>query len=325
MGGFILRRLLQAMLVLVVVSFLVFAGVYLVGDPVDVLISPEATAIERLRVTRELGLDQPLWVQYLRFAGHALQADFGNSFLAGQPAMALIIERMPATLELAAVATLLAIVVGVPVGLYAGLKPDTGTAKFAMTLSVLGFSLPTFWVGLMLIMGLSVMTGWLPSSGRGELVYLGPVGLSVLTLDGLKHLALPALTLGLGTASLLARLTRATAREVVPMDFVKFARAKGLSERRVITVHVLKNLMIPLVTILGLEFGRMAAFAVITESIFAWPGMGKLLIDSVLTLDRPVVVAYVLIVVSFLIALNLLVDVTYGILDPRIRLGESSR
>ncbi|MDM0033790.1 ABC transporter permease [Variovorax sp. J22P271] len=323
MGGFILRRLLQAMLVLVVVSFLVFAGVYLVGDPVDVLISPEATAIERLRVTRELGLDQPLWVQYLRFAGHALQGQFGNSFLAGQPAMALIIQRMPATLELAAVATLLAVAVGVPVGLYAGLKPETATAKFAMTLSVLGFSLPTFWVGLMLIMGLSVMTGWLPSSGRGELVYLGPVGLSVLTVDGLKHLALPALTLGLGAASLLARLTRATAREVVPMDFVKFARAKGLSERRVISVHVLKNLMIPLVTILGLEFGRMAAFAVITESIFAWPGMGKLLIDSVLTLDRPVVVAYVLIVVSFLITLNLLVDVTYGLLDPRIRLGDS--
>jgi peptide/nickel transport system permease protein len=325
MAGFILRRLLQAALVLWVVSFLVFAGVYLVGDPVDVLVSQEATQIERRQVTQALGLDQPLPVQYLRFIGHALQGDFGNSFLAGQPAMQLIFERMPATLELATVAMLLAIVVGVPAGLFAGLKPQTAGARWVMTLSVLGFSLPTFWVGLMLIMGLSVMTGWFPSSGRGELVRFGPIGLSVLTLDGWRHLFLPALTLGLGAASLLARITRATAREVVPMDFVKFARAKGLPESRVVSVHVLKNLMIPLVTVSGLEFGRMAAFAVITESIFAWPGMGKLLIDSVLTLDRPVVVAYVLIVVSFLVALNLLVDLLYSVLDPRIRLEGASR
>lgn len=320
MSGFIVRRLLQAALVLLVVSFLVFVGVYLVGDPVDVLISPEATQIERARVTQELGLDQPLVVQYLNFMQQALQGRFGNSFLAGQPAMELIFERMPATLELAVAAMLLAVVAGVPTGLYAGLRPASAGAKLLMTVSVLGFSLPTFWLGLMLIMGFSVVGGWLPSSGRGELAHFGPLALSLFTLDGLKHLALPAITLGIGAAALLARVTRAAAREVVPQDYVRFARAKGLSERRIVSVHVLKNLMIPLLTISGLEFGRMAAFAVITESIFAWPGMGKLLIDSILTLDRPVVVAYVLIVVSFLIVLNMLVDVMYSVLDPRVRL-----
>lgn len=322
MSGFIVRRLLQAMLVLVVVSCLVFVGVYMIGDPVAVMISPEATQIERERVIGALGLDQPLWAQYFAFLRNALQGQFGNSFLAGQPAMQLIFARMPATLELAVVAMLLAVVVGVPLGLYAGLKPDAAGARLAMTLSVLGFSLPTFWVGLMLIMGLSVMAGWLPSSGRGETVQLGPIALSVLTLDGWRHLVLPAVTLGLGKAALLARLTRATAREAATMDFVKFARAKGVSERRVVGVHILKILAIPLLTISGLEFGRIAAFAVITESIFAWPGMGKLLIDSILTLDRPVVVAYVLIVVTFLIVLNLLVDLLYGVLDPRVRMGD---
>lgn len=325
MRGFLLRRFLQAALVLIVVSMIVFGSVYLVGNPADVMISPEATEIERQRVITELGLDQPMWVQYLGFAKQVLQGQFGNSFLAGQPAMQLIFDRMPATMELAVIATLLAALVGVPLGLYAALKPHTVASKFIMTTSVLGFSLPSFWVALMLVMGFSVLTGWLPSSGRGEVVMVGGIGLSVLTLDGWRHLILPALTLAVGAASLLARLTRATALEILPMDFVKFARAKGVSDQRVIGVHVLKNLMIPLTTVIGLEFGRMASFAVITESIFAWPGMGKLLIDSVMTLDRPVVVAYILIVLTFLILLNLVVDVICSILDPRLRIGAAAK
>ena len=324
---YVIRRLMQAALVMVVMSALVFAGIYLIGDPVAMMVSPDANEAERQAVRVALGLDQPIWVQYFTFVGDALQGNFGKSVLAGQPAMGLILERMPATMELALCSLILSLAVGLPMGVYAGLRPHAASSKAIMTGSILGFSLPNFWVGLMLIMAFSVVLpdlipGFprLPSSGRGDTVNLLGIPVSFLTLDGLRHLLLPALTLSFYKGALIVRLARATAREVLPMDYVKFARAKGLSENRIIGVHVLKNIMIPIATVSGLEFGQTVAFAVVTETVFSWPGMGKLLIDSILTLDRPVVVAYLVVIVFFFVILNLVVDLLYSVLDPRVRL-----
>jgi peptide/nickel transport system permease protein len=229
---------------------------------------------------------------------------------------------MPATLELATVAMLFAIVLGIPLGLWAGLKPESASGRTIMAGSILGFSLPTFWVGLMLIMVFSVMLGWLPSNGRGETVPLFGVPVSFLTLDGWRHLVLPATNLALFNLALMIRLTRAGTREALLQDYVKFARAKGLSNARVIGVHVLRNILIPIVTVIGLQFGALIAFAIVTESVFAWPGMGKLLVDSINFLDRPVIVAYLLVIVTLFIVINLVVDLLYSALDPRVRLGE---
>lgn len=320
MLAFIIRRLLQAVLVMVVMSALVFIGIYLVGDPISMLASPDATELDRAAIRQSLGLDLPLWQQYLVFVSQAIHLDFGKSFLANQPAMQLILERMPATLELALVSMCIAVFAGVPLGIIAGLRPKAATSRGIMTGSILGFSLPNFWVGLMLIMVFAVFLGWLPSGGRGETVAIGPIQLSFFTLDGWKHLLLPALTIALAKGALIIRVTRAATRESLPMDYIKFARAKGLSWSRILRVHLLKNIMIPIVTISGLEFGQVVAFAVVTETVFAWPGMGKLLLDSIITLDRPVVVAYLLLVVFFLVMLNLVVDILYSVLDPRVRL-----
>ncbi len=317
---YILRRLLQSLLVMFVMSGLVFLGLYVVGDPVSMMASPEATELDRDAIRRSFGLDKPLWQQYAIFMQHAVRLDFGKSFLTGQPAMGLILERMPATLELACVAMLLAVVVGVPLGMWAGLKPRAFSTRGIMTGSVLGFSLPNFWVGLMLIMVFAVGLGWVPASGRGDTVLFGPVDLSVLTLDGWRSLVLPALTIAIAKAALIIRVTRAATRESLPMDYIKFARAKGLAWGRILRVHLLKNILIPIVTISGLEFGQVVAFAVVTETVFAWPGMGKLLLDSIITLDRPVVVAYLILIVFFLVMLNLVVDILYSVLDPRVRL-----
>jgi peptide/nickel transport system permease protein len=320
MLAFIIRRLLQALLVMAVMSGLVFVGLYVIGDPVSMMASPDATELDRAAIRHNFGLDKPLLQQYGIFLVHALRLDFGNSFLAGQPAMQLILERMPATMELATVAMLLSIVVGVPLGIWAGLKPNAISTRGIMTGSVLGFSLPNFWVGLMLIIVFAVHLGWLPASGRGATVQVGPVALSVFTLDGWSRLLLPATTIALAKAALIIRVTRAATREALPMDYIKFARAKGLSWGRILRVHLLKNILIPIVTVSGLEFGQVVAFAVVTETIFAWPGMGKLLIDSIVTLDRPVVVAYLILIVFFLVMLNLAVDLLYSVLDPRVRL-----
>ncbi|MBP7064418.1 ABC transporter permease [Ferrovibrio sp.] len=318
---FIIRRLLQAALVVAVMSVLVFGGIYLLGDPLAVLASPEATEIDREQISKALGLDQPIWVQYMRFVGSAFIGEFGKSFVYGQPAMALILERMPATLELAITATVMAVLIGLPLGVYAGLRHESLGARAIMAGSVLGFSLPNFWVGLMLIMVFAVQLGIMPASGRGPTVDVLGLQLSVLTVKGWHHILLPAVTLALSKCALIVRLARATAREVMLMDYVKFARAKGLSERRVIGVHILKNILVPVVTITGLELGALIAFAVITETIFSWPGMGKLLIDSINQLDRPVIVAYLMVVVFLLVVINLVVDILYTVLDPRVRLG----
>lgn len=319
---FIVRRVLQSLLVLLIVSLLVFAGVYAIGNPVDVLISPEATQMERAALISSLGLDKPLWAQYLVFLGSALQGNLGISFAYSIPAITLIVERMPATLELALVAIIIAILMGIPLGLWAGMKPKSVAGKTIMGLSILGFSLPTFWVGLMLIMLFGVMLGWLPTSGRGQTTMLLGVPVSFLSLDGLKHLLLPALNLALFNIALVIRLTRAGAQEALMQDYVKFARAKGLSGPRIIGVHVLKNILIPIITVVALQFGSIIAFAIVTESIFAWPGMGKLIIDSIRVLDRPVIVAYLLLIVTLFIFINLMVDIIYSLLDPRVRLSE---
>jgi peptide/nickel transport system permease protein len=324
MTVFLLRRLLQAAAVVLVMSLLVFLGVFAVGDPIEILISPEADQFERERAIKALGLDLPLWQQYLVFLGNALQGDLGRSFVFNEPALKLILERMPATLELAVGATVLALVIGLPLGLYAGLKPNGALSKGIMATSILGFSLPTFWVGLMLIMVFAVQLGWLPSTGRGETVTLLGTRWSFLTLDGLAHMAMPTLNLALFKISLVIRLTRAGVRETMLMDYVKFARAKGLSPTRVTFVHVFKNILIPVVTVVGLEFGGTIAFSVVTESVFAWPGMGKLIIDSINVLDRPVMVAYLMMIVLLFITINLLVDITYSLLDPRVRLEGKS-
>ena len=320
MTVFLLRRLLQAAGVVVAMSVLVFIGVYAIGDPVEILISPDADQIERERAIEALGLNLPLWQQYLVFLGNALQGDLGRSFVFNEPAIRLILQRMPATLELAFGATFVALLIGLPLGLYAGLRPESPVSKGIMAGSILGFSLPTFWVGLMLIMVFAVQLGWLPSTGRGETVEVLGMRWSFLTWDGLQHMIMPAINLSLFKISLVIRLTRAGVRETMLMDYVKFARARGLSPARVTFVHVLKNILIPVVTVVGLEFGGTIAFSVVTESIFAWPGMGKLIIDSINVLDRPVIVAYLMMIVLMFITINLVVDLTYSVLDPRVRL-----
>ncbi|MBI2295824.1 MAG: ABC transporter permease [Betaproteobacteria bacterium] len=324
MLGFALRRLLQSLIVLFVMSALVFAGVYAIGNPVDILINPQADQAEIARATAALGLDLPLWRQYWTFLSGAIAGDLGKSFVSNVPAVHLILERMPATIELALAATLAAVVLGIPLGLLAGLKPDSWVGKTIMAGSILGFSLPTFWVGLMLIMVFSVWLGWLPTTGRGATVEVLGVPVSILTWDGIRHVLMPATNLALFKLSLLIRLTRAGTREALAQDYVRFARAKGLAMERVVRVHVLKNIMIPIVTVTGLEFGSVIAFAIVTETIFAWPGMGKLLIDSINVLDRPVIVAYLLIIVFLFVAINLAVDLAYTALDPRVRLSGRS-
>lgn len=322
MIAFTVRRLLQSIVVLFVMSLIVFMGIYAIGNPVDILINPEADIAEQEATIRRLGLDRPIWTQYVTFLMNALQGDLGTSFVHNEPALRIIFERLPATLELAVGAVGLAILIGIPAGMIAGLKPDSWVGKGIMAGSILGFSLPTFWVGLMLIMVFAVMLGWLPASGRGDTVALFGIHVSFLTWDGLTHLFLPALNLALFKMSLVTRLSRAGTREVLLQDYIKFARAKGISNSRVIGVHVLKNILIPVVTVLGLELGSVIAFAVVTETVFAWPGIGKLLIDSIGNLDRPVVVAYLLLTVTMFIIINFLVDILYSILDPRVRLGD---
>ncbi len=322
MLAFLFRRIGQSALVLAVMATLVFLGVYALGNPIEILISPEADQIEREAAIRRLGLDQPLWMQFWVFVKNAFHGDLGMSFVHGVPAVDLIVSRMPATLELAFVALLFSIALGIPLGMIAGLHPHSATGRTIMTGSILGFSLPNFWLGLMLILLFAVEWKVLPAGGRGATREFLGVQWSLFTLDGLRHLLLPALTLAIYKASLVARLSYASTRETMLQDFVRFARAKGLSQTRIVCVHVLKTILIPVVTVIGLELGSMIAFAVVTETVFAWPGMGKLLIDSIYRLDRPVIVAYLMVIVAMFVLINLVVDIIYSLLDPRLRLSE---
>ena len=323
MLGFVIERLLQALIVMAVISVLVFVGVYAIGNPIDVLISPDADQRIRQQTIEAYGLDQPLWTQYLHFIGRVLSGDFGRSFVFNMPVLDLIFSRLPATLELTVAAVLGATLLGIPLGMYAGYKPHGMLSKLIMGLSILGFSVPTFWVGLVLIFTFAVSLGWLPAGGRGETVTIGGIAWSFLTLDGLSHLLLPALNLALFKLAMLIRLARAGTREVMLTDTVKFARAAGESEWTILRQHVLRLISIPLVTVFGLEFGSTLAFAVVTETIFSWPGVGKLIINSISVLDRPVMVAYLMLVALLFIMINFLVDIAYAGLDPRLRVRRS--
>jgi peptide/nickel transport system permease protein len=319
---FIIRRLLQSVVLVLVMSLLVFLGVFAIGDPINTLVPPDASEAERQAVVVHFGLDKPLYEQYGRFLANAARGDLGRSFRFNESALGLIVQRVPATLELAFASLFMTILIGIPLGLYAGFRPNARSSRLIMGVSAFGFSVPAFWLGLMMVMLFAVFLGWLPASGRGATVSLLGIQVSFLTLDGLKHMILPAINLAAFKMSLIIRLTRAGTQEVLLSDYVKYARAKGLRNARIVLVHVLKNTLIPITTVLGLEFGRTIAFAVVTETIFAWPGMGKLIIDSIGVLDRPVIVAYLMMTVVMVIAINLVVDIIYSTLDPRVRLEE---
>ena len=322
---FLVRRLYQSVVVLLIMSLLVFVGVYAVGSPIEIYRSPGMSQEQIEATIRSLGLDRPIWEQYFIFLGSALKGQLGYSFTFNEPALKVIFDRFPATLELALAAIVIAIVIGLPLGLWAGVRPRSTIDRVIMTGSILGFSLPSFWVGLMMIILFSIELGLLPTFGRGETVLVFGVPVSVLTWDGLKHIIMPAFNLSLAIMGLIIRLTRTGVREHLQLDYIKFARAKGLSSRRIVFVHLLKNILIPIITVGGLWFGALIAFAVVTERVFAWPGMGKLLIDSMGVLDRPVIVAYLMFTVVIFVSVNIVVDILYGVLDPRIRLAEVDR
>ncbi len=316
---FVLRRLIQSLFVLLAVSVVVFFAVYAVGDPIELLVSPEASVADRQAMIARLGLDLPLWQQYAHFLWRALHGDMGNSFVHGISAIGLIIQRIPATLELVVLAIGLTCVIGIPLGLVAGLYRDEPMGRGIMATSILGFSLPNFWQGMMLILLFAVWLGWLPASGRGDTVVVFGVPFSFLTADGWAHMAMPAVNLALANIALVLRMTASGVVEAKHQDYVKYARAKGVRPGRIVRRHILRNILIPVVTVIGMEFGTLIAYSTITETVFAWPGMGKLLIDSVYHLDRPVVVAYVMLVTLIFVLTNLAVDILYAVLDPRVQ------
>ncbi len=320
MALFILRRLLQSLFVLLAVSVVVFCAVYAVGDPIELLVSPEASPADRQAMIIRLGLDLPLWQQYTHFLWNALHGDLGNSFVQGVPALDMILQRLPATFELVMVAIAMTCLFGIPLGLVAGLYRDSPLGRGIMSTSVLGFSLPNFWQGMMLILMFAVWLGWLPASGRGDTVSVFGVPFSFLTRDGWAHMIMPAINLALANVALVLRLTASGVAEAQSQEYVKFARAKGVRPGRIVSRHILRNILIPVVTVVGMELGTLIAYSTITETVFAWPGMGKLLIDSVYQLDRPVVVAYVMFVTLLFVVINLIVDILYALLDPRVQL-----
>ena len=321
MLGYFIQRCLQAIVVMLVMSVIVFLGVYAIGNPMEVLIPPDAPQDVREFIIARFGLDRPLWEQYLTFLGNVLVGDFGHSFVYNMPVLDLILSRLPATLELALTAVIGAAVIGVPLGIYAGYRPNSFSSHTIMSLSILGFSVPTFWVGLILILTFAVSLGWLPAGGRGETVTLWGIEWSFVTANGWSHLFLPAINLALFKMAMMIRLARAGTQEAMLTDTVKFARAAGLSEATIVLRHVLKLISIPIITVFGLELGSTLAFAVVTETIFSWPGLGKLIIDSITNLDRPVMVAYLILVALLFMTINLVIDLTYAVLDPRLSRG----
>ncbi|MCA0344370.1 ABC transporter permease [Shinella sp. 838] len=318
MLGYTIKRLLQMVLVLFVVSVIVFLMMSFTGDPVFMVIPIDSTDAEIEQARRLLGLDQSLFSQYWIFLTNLLQGDFGRSYVFRQPAMDLILERLPATMEMVLVAMGIATVIAIPLGVYAGANPNRTASRGIMAASLFGISLPGFWVGMMLIFFFSVRYQFLPSSGRGETIEVMGLRLSIFTADGWSHIVLPAVTLALATLAIILRITRAGMMEVMRQDYIKFARAKGASRRHILFAHGLKNALIPVVTIFGLQLGDLIAFATITETIFAWPGTGKLLIDSIYRGDRPVIVVYLMLTAFIFVVINFLVDIIYTLIDPRI-------
>lgn len=324
MALFIVRRLLQSLLVLLAVSVVVFCAVYAIGDPIELLVSPDVAQAERDALIARLGLDLPLWQQYGVFLWRALHGDLGNSFVHGIPAVQLILQRFPATLELVFVAITLTCVLGISLGLIAGLYRDRWLGRGIMASSIFGFSVPNFWQGMVFILFFSVWLGWLPASSRGPTVEVFGVPLSIFSAEGWSHIALPAVNLAIANIALVLRMTASGVSEAQSQDYVRFARAKGIKPGRIVRRHILRNILIPVVTVIGMEFGTLIAYSTITETVFSWPGMGKLLIDSVYQLDRPVIVAYVMLVTLLFVIINLVVDMLYAVLDPRVQLLEPS-
>lgn len=321
MPEIIARRVFLAFLTMLVLSLIGFSGLFLLGNPIEVMADESATALEIQQITQRLGLDEPLYIQYLRYMGALLNGDFGTSFVTRLPVSEMILQRLPATLEMTLMAILISVVVGLPLGIVAGVYPDSRFASLFSLGSILGYSVPNFWLGVMLLLTFGVWFPILPTIGRGETVDVFGVAWSFLTLDGLSHLLLPAVTLASTNTALIFRLTKAGMQEVMLLDYVRMARIKGLSRWRIVMVHALRNVMIPIVTIIGLEIGGLLAGSIITETVFAWPGVGKLLIDSIAVLDRPVIVAYLMIFSFVFVIINLMVDLTYLLLDPRAREG----
>ena len=321
MLAFIVRRLLQALIVMVTVAFIAFMLFQYVGDPVVFLLGQDATQDQIVALRAELGLDQPFIVQFGHFLINAAQGEFGMSLRQGGKVSVLIAERFPATLELALVAAVLSLSVGIPMGVYAALRRGHWLSQLFMTLSLLGVSLPTFLIGILLILVFAVVLGWLPSFGRGEVVKLGWWSSGLFTRDGLLHLVLPALTLAVFQLTLIMRLVRAEMLEVLRTDYIKFARARGLSNRAIHFGHALRNTLVPVITITGLQLGSLIAFAIITETVFQWPGMGLLFIQAVTFADIPVMAAYLCLIALIFVIINLIVDLLYFRVDPRLRLG----
>jgi len=317
--AFILRRLLQAVVVMLVVGFIAFSLFNFVGDPVALMLPPEATQADRDAMRGVLGLDKPFYVQFGTFLGNAVQGNFGISLRLGRPVSTLLVERLPATLELAGTAALLGLAIGIPLGVYTALKRGSWGARAVLTTSLVGVSLPNFLIGIFLILIFAVWLGWLPSFGRGDTVQIGAWSTGLATKSGLKALILPAITLGFFPVTLIMRLVRAEMLEVLRTDYIKFARARGLSDRAVNFGHALKNTLVPVITITGLQLGGIIAFAIITEQVFQWPGMGLLFIQAVQFADIPVMAAYLCLIGLIFVAINLAVDMLYYAVDPRLR------
>lgn len=321
---FVLRRLLQAVIVMLAVAFIAFMLFQFVGDPVNNMLGQDATPAERQQLRQDLGLDQAFPVQFARFVGNAARGEFGLSLRQGRKVSSLIAERLPATLELSLCAAFLALVLGMPMGVYAALRRGSFGSQLMMSLSLLGVSIPVFLIGILLILVFSVTLKWLPSFGRGEVIALGPWTTGLLTVDGLKHLILPTITLAVFQLTLIVRLVRAEMLEVLRADYIKFARARGLPNRTVYFGHALKNTLVPVITITGLQLGGLIAFAIITESVFQWPGMGLLFIQAVSFADVPVMAAYLCLVALIFVVINLVVDLLYFVVDPRLRVENSA-
>ena len=320
---FVLRRLLQAVIVMLTVAFIAFMLFQYVGDPVTNILGQDATPEQRQQLRADLGLDKPFPVQFVRFIGKAVQGEFGLSLRQGRLVSSLISERLPATLELSLTAAFIALVVGIPMGVYAALRRGTFLSQAMMTASLLGVSLPTFLIGILLILLFAVTLKWLPSFGRGEVTALGAWSTGLLTLDGLKHLVLPSITLAVFQLTLIMRLVRSEMLEVLRADYIKFARARGLPNRAVYFGHALKNTLVPVITITGLQLGSLIAFAIITETVFQWPGMGLLFIQAVTFADIPVMAAYLCLIALIFVVINLVVDLLYFAVDPRLRVSHA--
>ena len=324
MLAFILRRLAQALIVMLTVAFIAFMLFQYVGDPVTNLLGQDATPQQRAQLRADLGLDQPFPVQFARFVGNAVQGEFGLSLRQGRKVSSLIVERLPATLELSTCAALIALGFGIPLGVFAALRRGTFFSQAVMTLSLLGVSLPTFLIGILLILLFAVTLKWLPSFGRGDVVAIGRWTSGLLTFDGLKHLILPSVTLALFQLALIMRLVRSEMLEVLRSDYIRFARARGLPNRLVYFGHALKNTLVPVMTITGLQLGSLIAFAIITEQVFQWPGMGLLFIQAVTFADIPVMAAYLCLISLIFVVINLVVDLLYFAVDPRLRIERAS-